>query len=120
VRRGEAEIRGGRDDVRPLRARGDAGDPALDVDLDSLQGVRLHQDHVVHRSDRLGVVSRPLGRDLHAARTGELDDRDHVGGVGRNGDERRLLDDRHVERLGCGVPPVPARRDHGALESAAQ
>jgi hypothetical protein len=82
VQRGESEIRRLRDHVAPLRAGTDAGDAALDVELDALHRIGLDEDDVVQRAKRLGVVTRALGGDLHAVRAGELDDLDHVLLVG--------------------------------------
>ena len=120
MQRREPEVGRRRDDVAPLRAGADASDPALRVDLDTLELVGLDEDHVVQCPERLGVVSGALGGDLHPVRAGEVDDLDHVLCVGRHGDERRLLDDGEVEGLRGGVPAVPTGLDHGALETRAQ
>jgi hypothetical protein len=91
-----------------------------DSDPDAAQAIGADEDDVVHRSERLGVVARPLGRDLHAVRSGEVHDRDDVVLVGRDRDERRLLHESEVERLRGGGPLGVAGLDDRAGDAGAQ
>ena len=109
VQRGEAELRGARHDVLPLRPRADARDAPLDVDLDAAQLVGAEQDHVVHRAERLGVVAGPLRGDLQAVRRREADDLGDVPLVLGHGDRRGLLGEGEVERQRRGVPARAGR-----------
>ena len=100
VQRREPVLGRGDDDVLPHRARLDAGDPALGVDLDTAQLAHVDQHRAVERSVRRGAVAGPLDDDLEIALDRVVDRGDDVL------DRRRQGDDRGAQ-VGGEVPGVP-------------
>ena len=75
-----------------------------DVDLDAAHALRGDQDRVLERRDRRGVVARALRRDLEPGGPRVAHDRQHVGGVGGERDERGALVDGEVPGAPRQVP----------------
>jgi hypothetical protein len=104
VQRGQPVLGELRHDPLPLDARSDPHAPRTGVDRDLLELADVDQEHIVERSERIGVVAGRLRRDPQPV----------VGGVPDRGDD--VVDapgqrhgggpqvHRQVEDLADGVP----------------